>query len=57
MNKKVWQLRRLRALGINGLSIGTESGDDATLMLASKGYTAKELIEQCRKLDDAGIEY
>lgn len=56
-NKKVWQLRRLRALGINGLSIGTESGDDATLLLANKGYTAKELIEQCRKLDNVGIEY
>lgn len=56
-SKKVWQLRRLRALGINGLSIGTESGDDSTLLLANKGYTAKELIEQCRKLDEAGIEY
>lgn len=56
-NKKVWQLRRLRALGINGLSIGTESGDDTTLLLANKGYTAKDLIEQCRKLDEAGIEY
>lgn len=56
-NKKVWQLRRLRALGINGLSIGTESGDNATLMLANKGYTAKDLIEQCRKLAEAGIEY
>lgn len=56
-NKKVWQLRRLRSLGINGLTIGTESGDDQTLLLANKGYTAKELIEQCRKLDEAGIEY
>ncbi len=56
-NKKVWQLRKLRAMGINGLSIGTESGDDTTLQLANKGYSAKELIEQCRKLDEAGIEY
>ena len=56
-NKKVWQLRRLRALGINGISIGTESGDNSTLLLANKGYTAKDLIEQCRKLDEAGIEY
>lgn len=56
-NKKIWQLRRLRALGINGISIGTESGDNATLLLANKGYTAKDLIEQCRKLDEAGIEY
>lgn len=56
-NKKVKQLRILRSLGINGLSIGVESGDDSTLALANKGYTAKDIIEQCRKLDEAGIEY
>ena len=55
--KEVWQLRKLRALGINGLSIGTESGDDQTLLLANKGYTSEDIIEQCRKLDEAGIEY
>lgn len=26
--KKVWQLRRLRSLSINELSIGTETGGD-----------------------------
>lgn len=56
-DKEVWQLRKLRAMGINGLSIGTESGDDETLSLANKGYTAKDIIEQCCKLDEAGIEY
>ena len=56
-DKKVKQLRALRRLGINGLSIGTESGDNATLRLANKGYTAKDIIDQCRKLDEAGIEY
>lgn len=55
--KEVWQLRKLRAMGINGLSIGTESGDDQTLLLANKGYTSEDIIEQCRKLDEAGIEY
>ena len=30
-NKKVWQLKKLRSLGINGISIGTESGDNSTL--------------------------
>ena len=55
--KKVKQLRTLRSLGINGLSIGTESGDDYTLRLADKGYTARDIIDQCRKLDEAGIEY
>ena len=55
--KEVWQLRKLRAMGINGLSIGVESGDDETLALANKGYTAADILEQCRKLDEAGIEY
>ena len=56
-NKEVWQLRKLRAMGINGLSIGVESGDDETLSLANKGYTSADILEQCRKLDEAGIEY
>lgn len=56
-DKKVWQLKKLRAMGINGLSIGMESGDDKTLRLANKGYTADDILEQCRKLDEAGIEY
>lgn len=56
-NKEVWQLRKLQAMGVNGLSIGTESGDDDTLMLANKGYTSQDILEQCRKLDEAGIEY
>ncbi len=55
--KEVWQLKKLRAMGINGLSIGIESGDDETLSLANKGYTAEDIAEQCGKLDEAGIEY
>ena len=56
-NKEVWQLRKLKAMGINGLSIGVESGDDETLALANKGYTSTDILEQCRKLDEANIEY
>ena len=56
-NKEIWQLRKLKAMGINGLSIGVESGDDETLALANKGYTSADILEQCRKLDEAGIEY
>ncbi len=56
-SKEVWQLKKLRAMGINGLSIGVESGDDQTLALANKGYTSADILEQCRKLDEAGIEY
>ena len=43
--------------GKNRASNGVESGDDETLTLANKGYTAADILEQCRKLDDAGIEY
>lgn len=56
-NKEVWQLRKLKAMGINGLSIGVESGDDETLALANKGYTSADILEQCQKLDEAGMEY
>lgn len=56
-SKEVWQLQKLKAMGINGLSIGVESGDDETLALANKGYTSSDILEQCRKLDAAGIEY
>lgn len=56
-DKEVWQLKKLRAMGINGLSIGVESGDPQTLRLAGKGYTPADILSQCRKLDEAGIEY
>lgn len=55
--KEPWQLKKLRAMGVNGLSIGTECGDDATLLTANKGYSSQDILEQCQKLDDAGIEY
>ena len=56
-DKELWQLKKLRAMGLNGLSIGTESGDDKTLLLANKGYNSSDILEQCTKLDKAGIEY
>lgn len=55
--KEIWQLKKFRAMGVNGLSIGTESGDNETLLLANKGYTSQDILEQCSKLDEAGIEY
>ncbi len=57
MPKSIEQLKKLRALGINGLSIGMESGDDETLNLVDKGYTSADIVEQLAKLDEAGIEY
>ena len=56
-NKSVEQLRSLRDLGMNEISLGTESGDDWTLDRVHKGYHAEDIIEQCAKLDEAGIRY
>jgi len=55
--KTVEQLRSLRELGMNEISLGTESGDDWTLDRVDKGYHAEDIIEQCAKLDEAGIRY
>ena len=56
-NKTVEQLKELRSYGFNGLSIGTDTGDDMTLAEMNKGNTAQDTFEQCRKLEEAGIEY
>lgn len=39
------------------LNIGAESGDDWTLDFVNKGYKSQDILEQCEKLDKAGIEY
>lgn len=56
-SKSIEELKQLRACGYNSITIGVETGDDKALTFMSKGYTAADIIEQCRKLDDAGIEY
>ena len=56
-NKTVEQLRALKDLGMDEISMGTESGDDWTLDRVNKGYHAEDIIEQCAKLDEAGIRY
>lgn len=55
--KTVEELSNLRHLGFDSISIGTESGDDHTLMTMNKGYTAKDIVEQCKKLEEANIRY
>lgn len=56
-DKSVEELKELRALGLKEVSLGIESGDDWTLDRIGKGYTAREIVEQCKKLDDAEIGY
>ena len=54
--KTVEELRNLRHLGFDSISIGTESGDDDTLAMMNKGYTADDIVEQCKKLEEANIK-
>ena len=56
-NKTVEQLRRLKEIGVNEISLGVESGDDWTLQRINKGYTSQDILEQCHKLEEAGIQY
>lgn len=57
MNKSTEQLKILREKGMSEVNLGVESGDDWTLDRIGKGYHAEDIIEQCRKLDEAGISY
>ncbi|MCH5156524.1 MAG: radical SAM protein [Clostridiales bacterium] len=56
-NKSVAELKVLRSLGYNGITIGVETGDNNALEFMNKGYNAADILSQCRKLDEAGIEY
>lgn len=56
-NKTVDELRKLRDLGMREVSLGVESGDDWTLTRIDKGYHPDEIIEQCGKLKEAGIDF
>lgn len=56
-NKTVEQLKSLKELGLREISLGVESGDDWTLERVRKGYHAEDIIEQCGKLTDAGVDF
>lgn len=55
--KTTEQLRELRRLGYNSLTIGVEAGDDESLAFMHKGFGTKEIIKECKRLDEVGMEY
>ena len=55
--KTVEELKELKKLGIREISLGVESEDDWTLERINKGYSSQDILEQCAKLDEAGIRY
>lgn len=56
-NKTVEELQQLHHLGFDYLTIGVESGDSETLTRVNKGYLSEDIVEQCRKLEEADIHY
>ena len=49
------ELAQLRAVGFDGLTLGVETGDDVALAFMRKGYQAADIVEQCQRLEAAGI--
>jgi radical SAM superfamily enzyme YgiQ (UPF0313 family) len=50
------ELQELQQKKLRILYFGLESGDAETLKLVEKGYTAEEMLTQCRKAQDAGLK-
>ncbi len=51
------ELEALHKVGYDGLTIGMETADDKALRFMEKGYLAADILEQCRRLEQAGIRY
>ncbi|MBO4364941.1 MAG: radical SAM protein [Eggerthellaceae bacterium] len=51
------ELHELATLGIDDIAIGAECGYDPALAFMGKGHTSADIIEQCARLDNAGISY
>lgn len=51
------ELFTLQRFGYDGITIGIETGDDTALKFMRKGYAAADILEQCQRLDRAGIHY
>ncbi len=54
--KNVEELEQLKSKKLRILYLGLESGDAATLKLTDKGYTPEQILQLCRKAQQAGIK-
>ena len=50
-------IRRIKEHGLDEIMIGIETGDDDVLSFVNKGYTAQDILDAGKKLDEAGITY
>lgn len=56
-SKTTEQLKELRELGYNNITIGVEAGDEESLSFMHKGFGVKEIITECKRLDEVGMDY
>ena len=57
LRRSVEDMRYLKQLGFEDIVVGIESGDDEVLAHTKKGYTAADILEGCKKLEQAGVDY
>lgn len=50
-------LRALAERGVNDITIGAEGGNDEAFAFMEKGHTAADVIEQGKRLHEAGIDF
>lgn len=55
--KSVEEMRYLKEAGFEDLVVGFETGDDEALRYMNKGYTSKDILDGCKKLEEAGVDY
>lgn len=55
--KSVAEMKYLKSLGFTDIVVGIESGDDDVLQRVQKGYTVADILEGCKKLEEAGVSY
>lgn len=55
--KSVEELKNLRHMKLDSISIGIETAHNPTLERMNKGYQASDILKQLSKLDEAGIHY
>lgn len=56
-NKSIKEIKELRAVGYNRITIGVEAGDDTALSFMNKGYNSTDILTQCKKLEEANMDY
>jgi len=57
MGKTDKELYDLKRLGVNDITIGIESGWDDVLRRMDKGHSSSEMINECKRLSEVGINY